>query len=221
MSSWMGHRAIAIAVRVSAMARVCLDTLHLSAQSDAIGGDSRFSRELSPIPEGTARPFVFDIDRSVMVTMSDKSTSNATMLSHCQRLAHSVAALTAILRRVRRIHFDHLATGAFSLVRQDRKELTPSGVTDALGEMMILHHPFDIQIFDGSYVKLAHDVECRLMVKIRALAGNLPMFLCEKLNRLAPAIASLACPARYPALSGLQFAFGLAQKLRIFDYLTR
>ena len=76
-----------------------VDTLHLSAQSDAIGGDSRFSRELSPIPEGTARPFVFDIDRSVMVMMSDKSTSNATMLSHCYCLLTCGGAPLSVIKQ--------------------------------------------------------------------------------------------------------------------------
>jgi hypothetical protein len=100
-----------------------------------------------------------------MVTMRNKSTIDTPMFSRGERLAHSATALRAILRRVGRIHFDYLATGAFSLVRQDRSELTPSGVTNALGEMMIFHHPFNIQIFDGDRVKLAHDIERRLVLE--------------------------------------------------------
>src|SRR5215475_6805647 len=103
-----------------------------------------------------------------MVTMRNKSTIDTPMFSPGERLALSVTALRAFLRRVGRIHFDYLATGAFSLVLQDRSELTPSRVTNALGEMMIFHHPFNIQIFDGDRVKLAHDIERRLVLEIRA-----------------------------------------------------
>ena len=50
-----------------------------------------------------------------MVTMRNQSTMRTPMLSRRQSLAHSMAALRAILRRVARIHFDHFTTGAFSL----------------------------------------------------------------------------------------------------------
>jgi hypothetical protein len=64
----------------------------------------------------------------------------------------------------------------FRFARKDQNELTPSLVTDALGETMILDHPFDIQIFDGDRVKLSRDLESRLVVEIRALASNLLIF---------------------------------------------
>jgi hypothetical protein len=155
-----------------------------------------------------------------MVTMRNKSTIDTPMFSRGERLAHSATALRAILRRVGRIHFDYLATGAFSLVRQDRSELTPSGVTNALGEMMIFHHPFNIQIFDGDRVKLAHDIERRLVLEIRALAPNLLMFLLKQIDRFSPSLRSLQV-ARDFALSSLQLRFGLAQKFRVLNYLAR
>lgn len=156
-----------------------------------------------------------------MVTMRDKSTIDTPMFSRGERLAHSVTALRAILRRVGRIHFDHLATGAFSLVRQDRSELTPSGVANALGEMMIFHHPFNIQIFDGDRVEFSHHIKRRLVVEIRALALNLLVLLRQQLDRLASAIASLVRTARDSALRRLQFSLRLAQEFGIFDNLAR
>jgi hypothetical protein len=155
-----------------------------------------------------------------MVTMRYKATTDTAMLPCRKSLSDSMTALRAILRRVGRIHFDYLATGAFSLARQNRSELTPSGVTDALGEAVISDHPSHVQTFDGDYVELAHDVKRRLVVEVRALAGNLLMLLCQEFDRLAPAVASLIRTARYPTLRGLQFALRLAQKLRIFDNLT-
>src|SRR5262245_19211840 len=87
--------------------------------------------------------------------------------------------------------------------------------------MMILHHPFDIQIFDCNRVEFAHDLERRLVMKIRSLASNLLMLPGEMSNRLASAIALLVRTARDPALSCLQFAFRLSEKFRVLDYLSR
>ena len=47
------------------------------------------------------------------------------------------------------------------------------------------------------------------------------MLLRQQFDCLTPAIASLVRAARDSALSGLQSPLGLAQKLRIFDDLTR
>jgi hypothetical protein len=52
------------------------------------------------------------------------------------------------LRRVGRIHFDHRSTSFFRFVDDDQNELSPSGVTDALGQAMVLNHSLDVQIFD-------------------------------------------------------------------------
>src|SRR5262245_41385049 len=105
------------------------------------------------------------------------STIDTPMLSRGERLAHSVATLRAVLRRVGWIHLDDHTAGAFSLARQDQDELTPSRVTDALGEMMILHHPSHVQIFDGHRVELSHNLERRLVVKISASAPDFLVLL--------------------------------------------
>src|SRR2546428_3116103 len=111
------------------------------------------------------------------------STFVTPVLSLIESLAHSVAALRAVLRRVGWIHLDYHTAGAFSLARKDQDELTPSRVTDALGETVILHHPFNVQIFDGDRVEFAHDLERRLVVKIRALARDLSMFFPKQIDR--------------------------------------
>ena len=104
--------------------------------------------------------------------MRYKSTIVTTVFSRGESLAHSLTALRAILRRVGRIHLDHDTAGLFRLARKDQDEFIPSRVTDALGVMMILHHPFDVQIFDGDRVELSHDLDRRFMMNIGALASN-------------------------------------------------
>jgi hypothetical protein len=156
-----------------------------------------------------------------MITMRGKSTIDTPMLSRGKRLAHPGSAPRAILRRVGRIHLDYHTAGAFSLARQDRSELTPPGVTDAFGQMMISHHPFDVQIFDGDRVELPHDLERRLVMEIRPLPSYLLMLLLMQFDGLAPAITSLVRTARDSALSGLEFFFRRPVALRILNRLAR
>src|SRR5262249_40955851 len=151
--------------------------------------------------------------------MRDKSTVDTPVLSRGERLAHSVTALRAILRRVGWIHLDDHTAGAFSLARQDQEELAPSRVTDALGEMMILHHPFNVQIFDGHRVKLSHDLKRRLVMEIRASALNLLMPLLKQFDRFSSSLRPLFTSGDF-ALSGLQFPFGFAQEFRVLDHLA-
>jgi hypothetical protein len=99
--------------------------------------------------------------------MRDESTIDTPMLSRSERFALSVTTFRAILRRVGRIHLDYLTASFFRFARQDQNELIPSCVADALRKMMILHHPFNVQIFDRNRIKLSHDLERRLVVKIR------------------------------------------------------
>lgn len=86
---------------------------------------------------------------------------------------------------------------------------------------MILHHPFDVQIFDGHRIEPAHHLERRLVMKIGALASDLLMLPGEKSNRLASAMAHLVRTASDCALSSLQFAFRLSEKFRVLDYFFR
>src|SRR5262245_5660777 len=105
-----------------------------------------------------------------MIAMRYKSTIHAYVLSRGERLAHPMAALRAILRRVGRIHLDYLTASFFRFARQDRDELTPSRVADALGEMMIPDHHSHVQIFNGDCVKLLDEIERLLVMEVCALA---------------------------------------------------
>jgi len=152
--------------------------------------------------------------------MRYESTFVTPMFSHSESLAHSMTALRAILRRVGWIHLNYHTAGAFSLARKDQDELAPSRVTDALGQTMILYHPSHVQIFDGNRVKLAHDLKRRLVVKIRALALNLLMFLLKQSGRFSSPVRSLFTPGDF-ALSSLQLRFGLTQKFWVLYSLAR
>jgi hypothetical protein len=61
-------------------------------------------------------------------------------------LRHDAAARTPLTGK-RRIDRNNLSTGARCLVAQDGQECTPARIRDALGEVVILDHVADLQIF--------------------------------------------------------------------------
>ena len=64
-----------------------------------------------------------------------------------------MAALRAILRRVRRVHSHEGSTGPCCLVGQQVCELTPGGGVDALGQTLVVHHAVDRQVFHRDQLK--------------------------------------------------------------------
>jgi hypothetical protein len=111
-----------------------------------------------------------------------------------------MATARAILRRIRWIHFDHRSTSLFRFVDDDHYELPPSGVTDALGQVMVLDHPPDVQIFDFDALVLIDQLSRLFEMKIASLPFDLQMLLLKQSNRLLSPFASLDS-ARNPPLS--------------------
>jgi hypothetical protein len=76
----------------------------------------------------------------------------------------SMATSGAILWRVRWIHFDHFSPSFFRFEDDDLDELSPSRVTDALGQVVVLDHPLDVQIFDFRRKAITKEMLERLRV---------------------------------------------------------
>jgi hypothetical protein len=62
-------------------------------------------------------------------------------------------------------------------VGQDGDELRPSGVTDALGKAVVLHHARYLQLLDGNSTVRLHDGAGRLVVEITPLVAYLAVRL--------------------------------------------
>src|SRR5579883_1898015 len=76
----------------------------------------------------------------------------------------AVPTPTAILARVGRVHRHAPPTGACSLVGEERGEHRPRGVTNALGETMVMHHAVDAQVLNRDGAVLVDDL-ARLLVR--------------------------------------------------------
>src|SRR5262247_568393 len=63
--------------------------------------------------------------------------------------------------------------------------------------MLIPDHPSHLQIFDGNRVKLSHDIERCLVVKVRALASYLLMLLRQQVGCFSSSLRSLLAPGDF------------------------
>lgn len=72
------------------------------------------------------------------------------MRTYRQRLLHDLPTLVALLAGEARIDSSHTMPGSFSLVTEDVEKCAPTGVHDALREMVIFHHVRDLKVFNGN-----------------------------------------------------------------------
>jgi hypothetical protein len=87
--------------------------------------------------------------------------------------------------------------------------LRPSRILDALGEVVILDHVADLQVFVTDHISGAHKRERRLVMKVLSLAAHPLMRFRQRRHGLAMASAALLTAAHTP-LRGLERAFGFA-----------
>jgi len=155
-----------------------------------------------------------------MVTMKHKSTLNTTMLAHGERLADSVATTTAILRRERRIDESYHPASIFRFASVDIQKRIPGGVRDTFGEMMILHHPRDVQRFKRKAIELAQQIKRAFVKEIMPLTLYFQVLFGKKFAGF-PTIAATKFLPRDATPGGLQTPFSLSQILRILNLCAR
>lgn len=64
-----------------------------------------------------------------------------------KRLLNDFATFVALLRGEARTDSNHLMTSSFSLIFKDIEKRAPTGVHDALGQVMVFHHGGDRKVF--------------------------------------------------------------------------
>ena len=81
-------------------------------------------------------------------------------------------------------------TGSLSLLREDVEKRAPTGVMNALGEMMVLHHPSDVQVFHTDTAVPLGIVLGGLEVEVAALATDFQMLAGDFSVGFAAAVAA-------------------------------
>ena len=86
-----------------------------------------------------------------------------------QVLRHYLTAARTFLACVVGFHFFELLTGTFSLALQFQSKTTPPRVGYALGEVMVLEHVPDFQVFYSHFIATFKDAMRCLKLEVLAL----------------------------------------------------
>ena len=148
-------------------------------------------------------------------------TTTTNMLAGSKSLSDSLPTSTAILRCILSGNFLYFSPGTFSLEGKYVNERSPRSITDALREMAILNHPFDIQIFNRDLIEFANNSQRGLMVKVSTLPLNLLILARKKINSFSATAAFHILSSRDLALSRFQFSLRLAQEFGILNHFAR
>jgi len=118
-----------------------------------------------------------------------------------QTLLHNLPALVTFLTGETGVHSNDLMTSSCSPIFKDIKELTPAGVENALGQMVIFHHIGNLQVFNGN-VMIAFSIRFRgLEMVISALPLDLEVRLGNVLGSLTPSVAAFLAAAHCALLT--------------------
>src|SRR5713226_1917012 len=129
----------------------------------------------------------------VDITIFNVATVRTDMGTDGKRLLDPLTTPIAFLRGVAGVHSNDLMSSTFSLGSENIEERAPGGVHDALCEMVIFHHPINVQVFNGNMVILFSVLFSDLEMKITALPFDLQM-------GLRRALRSFSTPLRaFPA----------------------
>ena len=100
-----------------------------------------------------------------------------------RQVGSAMPAPRTILRRVRGIHSHKSPVGPCCLTRDEVGELAPRGVVDALGEVSVLDHVPDTEVFDRNDIELVDNTAALLVSKVLPLPSGA---LINTGNYLAP-----------------------------------
>jgi hypothetical protein len=97
------------------------------------------------------------------------------MRPHREAFLDVLPTAAAALRREARGDSDHHMTGSFSLIREDVEKRAPTRVVNAFGEMVVPHHPNDVQVFYADTTVPRCILLGRREMKVSSLASDLEM----------------------------------------------
>lgn len=137
------------------------------------------------------------------------------MNTNRQRLRYSLATLATLLTCAAGIHANEQATSFFRFVGQTLRELSPSGVQNALSEPS-LYHAVDVQILHCNELMLADDFLAGVMGKVRPQVGYPFIDSLEPVHGLAEVAAPLDLAAHF-AMGVSEFPFCFAGESRVVN----
>lgn len=160
-----------------------------------------------------------DVLRRLNVPVLDIPAVGADVSPDGERLLNDLATLEAPLRGKVRWYFDDPATGTFSLEAEDILESRPTRIRDGAGEMAVVEHILDPQVFDGDEGVKINVLAGRLVGVVLALAGDFEVLPGRLPRRLLSAVRALL-PAARLALCPTELLGGPLEAARVFDRIA-
>src|SRR5262245_16330171 len=125
------------------------------------------------------------------------------MGTYAQTLLDVLATSAARLRREARGHSHHRMTSSFSPVCEEVEKRAPARVVNAFGEMVMAHHPPDVQLLHADAAgALCVRLSC-LKVEVAPLPGSVQVLLghltfgfLAAMTALLAALTEALCPAQ-------------------------
>lgn len=133
-----------------------------------------------------------------------------------KRLSNNLFASEAPLQRITRRYFHNPHPSFFRFEHEDFLEGRPTRVRDGAGEMAVLEHVLDPEIFSGDESVSVDVVPGRLVGVILTLAGDLEVLFGRLLGRFATAIRASLSPCGF-ALRPPQSLLCFLQTARVLD----
>src|SRR5579872_1109785 len=113
-----------------------------------------------------------DVPGGVLVPVKDETTIGTGVSTTRQSLRDVLPASGTVLACIAWTDFHDLFCGAFSLLLQNKEELSPAGIGDRSGERMVLEHSPDVQALDIEDVKLTNEIASGLVMKVQSRSLN-------------------------------------------------
>lgn len=135
-----------------------------------------------------------------------------------ERLLNDTATPRASLGGVVGADLEHRLTSVLGFVRQHSKEITPTRVTHALGDVAAAQ-AVDVQILDGDEAEASNQFGRNLVVKVVTLVGNVFVQAAYLAGQFT-IFATTPLAARAAALQNGKFFFRSAEPARIVNVLT-
>ena len=143
-----------------------------------------------------------------MVTMKLQTTFRTTVFPLRQGFTHSVTAAATFLRCVGRGNFPDSFRSFFRFRLKCLEESSPRGIANAFGKMMIFHHAFYVQVFNGDFIEALQQIQAYLVGKVLALPLHFKMLARQQVYGFTAVHAAFLL-ARNRALRRFKPSFGL------------
>ena len=90
----------------------------------------------------------------------------------------------AFYRRTMRRDFHQMATSIFSFATKCKTKVSPCGIRNAFGEMVVFNHVSDLQVFDNNSIISRKEMMRGFVMKVFSLVGDVFVLFSKFYNQL-------------------------------------